>query len=140
MTATIAGTADTRPVFALLNTAAVSGIVREVSLWNTTATACTFRLVRFTGGTAGADQTEVKHRRSAPAASLTAKAGWTADVSAIDEDLGYRAELGAAIGSGVIWTFGAEGMETHDLGTTKGFGIIPVGTGQILRVHVTWDE
>lgn len=140
MTATIAGVAATRPIFALLNTASVSGIVREVALWNTTAVACEYRLVRFTGGTAGADQTEAKGRRSAPAASCVAKAGWTADVTSIDEDLGYCMQLGAAIGSSAILAFGGEGLETHDVGTTKGFGIIPIGTGQICKVYVAWDE
>jgi hypothetical protein len=138
MTATIAGT-SVLPNFALLNTAAVSGIVREVGLFNTTATACAYRLVRFTGGTAGAEQTEVKHRRSAPAAIVVPRAGWTATAT-IDEDLGYRLQLGAAVGSAAILSFGAEGIETHDLGTTKGIGFVPIGTGQICEVYFVWDE
>ncbi len=140
MTTTIAGVAATRPSFALLNTAGVTGVLREVGIFNTTAVACTYRLVRFTGGTAGADQTEVAHQTNSPTSSLVAKAGWTADVTSIDADMGYRAQLGAAIGSGVIWTFGADGIETHVVGTTKGIGIIPVGTGQICEVYFVWDE
>lgn len=138
MTATIAGT-SVRPIFALLNTAAVTGIVREIGLFNTTSTACVYRLVRITGGTAGTAQTESRHRRAAPAASCDARAGWTADAT-VDEDTGYRIELGAATGSGAILTFGDEGMETHDVGTTKGIGLVPVGTGQICEVYFTWDE
>ena len=138
MTATIAGT-SVRPIFGLLNTATVSGQLREVGLFNTTATACTYRLVQITGGTAGADQVERRHRRNAPAASCVAKAGWTADVTTVDEDLGYRMVLGAAIGSGAVLTFGGDGVEAG-LGTTVGLGLIPVGTGQVCEVYLVWDE
>jgi hypothetical protein len=138
MTATIAGT-SLRPIFGLLNAAAVTGVVREIGIFNTTSTSCVYRLVRLTGGTAGADQTEAKLQRDTPTASCVAKAGWTADAT-IDEDLGYRAVLGAAAGSGTIWTFGADGLETHDVGTTKGIGLVPVGTGQICEVYLVWDE
>jgi hypothetical protein len=138
MTTTIAGT-TVRPVFALLNTASVTGILREVSLWNTTNVACEYRLVRFTGGTAGAAQTESKYRRSAPPALLDARAGWTADAT-IDEDCGYRIYLGAGTGSAAILNFGELGEETHDVGATKGIGLVPVGTGQICSVTFAWDE
>lgn len=138
MTAAGAGT-SLRPIFGLLNTASVTGLIREVGIFNTTTTACTYRLVRFTGGTAGADQTESKLQRDTPTASCVAKGLWTADAT-IDEDLGYRAVLGAAAGSGTIWTFGADGLETHDVGTTKGIGLVPVGTGQVCEVYFVWDE
>ena len=138
MTASIAGT-SLRPIMGLLNTASVTGIIREIGLFNTTTTECVYKVVRITGGTAGADQTEIRLRRAAPAASCVAKAGWTADAT-VDEDTGYRMELGAAKGSGAILTFGAEGLETHDVGTTKGIGLIPTGTGQICEVYFIWDE
>lgn len=137
MTTTIAGTA-LRPVFALLNAAASSGLVREFHLFNTTTTACAFKVVKFTGGTAGAGQVEAKFRANAPAAVCAVVAGYTADVT-IDEDTGIRAELGAAVGSGVILPFGDNGLE-HGVGATKGIGLIPIGTGQILEVAVIWDE
>lgn len=137
-TATIAGT-SVRPIFGLLNTASVSGIIRQVAIWNTTVTECEFQLVRFTGGTAGTDLTETRRRRAAPAAECVGKAGWTADAT-IDENVGDRIYLSAAKGSGAFLNFGAEGLETHDLGTTKGFGMIPVGTGQIVEYMVEWEE
>jgi hypothetical protein len=137
MTATIAGT-SLRPNFGLLNTASVSGLVREVAIYNTTAIACVYKVVKFTGGTAGADQTEGKHRANSPAASCVAKAGWTADAT-IDEDTGVRASIPATVGAGVILTFGDNGLE-HAIGATKGIGLIPVGTGQVCEVAVTWDE
>lgn len=139
MTATIAGT-SLRPIGALLNTASVTGVLREVGVFNTTSTACIYKLVRFTGGTAGADQSEVRWRRGSPAASCVAKAGWTADASSVDDDNLGRFELGALAGSGAILTFGGEGIETHDVGTTKGIGLIPSGTGQIVEFYYVWDE
>lgn len=138
VTAAGAGT-SVRPIVALLNTATVTGILRECGLFNTVAVECVYRLVRLTGGTAGADLTETRHRRAAPAASCVAKGLWTADAT-IDEDAGYGFELAAAKGSGVVLTFGEEGLETHDVGTTKGIGLVPVGTGQICEAYFVWDE
>lgn len=137
MTAAGAGT-TVRPIFGLLNTATVSGQLRQLELYNTTATACTYRLVQFTGGTAGGAQVERRQRRNAPAASCTAFGLWTADAT-IDEDMGYGWTLGAAIGAGVIETFGGDGMEAG-LGTTVGIGVVPVGTGQVCEVTFVWDE
>jgi hypothetical protein len=137
MTAAGAGT-SLRPIFGLLNTATVSGLVREIGLTNTTNTACAYRVVAFTGGTAGADQAETSFRANAPAATCVAKGLWTADAT-IDADFGYRIELGAAAGAGGILTFGDNGLE-HDLGTTKGLGLVPIGTGQVCEVYFVWDE
>lgn len=137
MTAAGAGT-TVRPIFGILGTATMSPVLREVGLFNTTTTACTYRLVNFTAGTAGTGQTERKHRRNAPAATATTFGLWTADAT-VGEDTGYRMVLGAAIGSGAILTFGAEGLET-ELGSTSGLGLVPVGTGQVCEVYFVWDE
>lgn len=137
MTAAGAGT-TLRPVLGILSTASVSPLLREVAMFNTTAVACTYRLVNFTGGTAGAGQVERRHRRNAPAATSTVFGLWTADAT-IGEDTGYRMVLGAAVGSGAILTFGDTGLEA-ELGATSGLGLVPVGTGQICECYFTWDE
>jgi hypothetical protein len=137
MTAAGAGT-SVRPVLAILSTASVTGILREVHLFNTTATACAFKVVSLTGGTAGAAQVERKGRVNGPAAILTAFGLWTADATIV-EDCGYRAQLAAAVGSGAILTFGADGLETA-LGSTAGIGLVPIGTGQVVEVNFVWDE
>lgn len=136
-TAAGAGT-NLRPIQGLLGTATVSVILREITWTNTTATACTYRLVNFTGGTAGAGLTERRHRRNAPAATGTAFGLWTADAT-IGEDTGYRAVIGAGGGNGASLTFGAEGLES-ELGATSGLGLVPVGTGQVVEVFFVWDE
>lgn len=137
--ATIVGTAA-RPIAGLLMTATVSGVLREVHLFNETVTACTYGLYNFTGGTAGTDVTERKHRRNAPASSCQAKNGWTADAT-IGEFTGYAFELGAAIGSGGIFTFGDEGLE-GELGATSGLGIVLIAGAPASgpRWCLVWDE
>lgn len=137
MTAAGAGT-TARPIFGILGTATFAPVLREIGMFNTTATACTYRLVNFTGGTAGAGLTERKHRRNSLAATSTVFGLWTADAT-IGEDTGYRAVLGAGAGNGAILTFGDTGLET-ELGATSGLGLVPIGTGQVCEVFVVWDE
>lgn len=137
MTAAGAGT-SARPILGILSTASVSPVLREVGLFNTTTTACTYRLVNFTGGTPGTGQTERKHRRNSAAATAAVSGLWTADAT-IGEDTGYRLVVGAAVGAGGILTFGAEGVEA-ELGATSGLGLVPVGTGQVCEVYFVWDE
>lgn len=137
MTAAGAGVA-LRPSLGILATATMSPVLREIGIYNTTATACTYRLVNFTGGTAGAAQTERKHRRNAPAAIAAVFGLWTADAT-IGEDTGYRAVIGAGAGNGSVITCGDTGLEA-ELGATSGLGLVPVGTGQVCEVYFVWDE
>jgi hypothetical protein len=138
MTAAGAGT-TVRPIFGILSTAAVTPQLREVGLFNTTVTACTYRLVYVTGGTPGATVTAYSHRATSLATpTVLAKQLWTADAT-VTADTGYRMVLGAAIGSGAILTFGDDGL-SNPLGATIALGLIPVGTGQVCEVYFVWDE
>src|SRR5688572_1746764 len=109
--ATIVGSA-TLPFVSLYNTAAVNAHLREVHVYNTTATgAFDVALCRLsTLGTAGAGLTEVALEGYAQAAACTAFAGHTVAPTLVD--LGYRKTMGAAVGDGVIWTF------NNDIGVT----------------------
>lgn len=126
-----------RPCMAILSTATVTPILREIAFTNTTATACTYRLVNFTGGTAGGGLTERKHRRNAPDSVVLGFGLWTADAT-IGEDTGYRAVVGAGAGNGAYLTFGDTGLEA-ELGATSGLGLVPIGTGQICEIFFVWD-
>jgi hypothetical protein len=54
--------------------------------------------------------------------------------------LSRQASIGAAIGAGVIFTFGEDGF-ILDNATTSGVVITcPSGTGQILDFYIVWDE
>jgi hypothetical protein len=113
--------------------------LREVGIFNTTATACAASLVRFTNATGvGTGLTEVLWDPEGPAPNATGFAGHTAD-GAVGSPI-RQASLPAAIGGGVVFTFG-EGGILISAGTANGVGIIcPTGTGQILDYYFDWDE
>lgn len=135
--ATIAGT-SALPLVSLYGTASVSAEILEIGLWNTTANAVTVAAVRLSStGTQGAGLTEVPEDDPVHVALATGFAGHTAGPTIGGEV--RRATLGAAVGSGVIWTF-APGLEI-ERATTAGVGIIvPTGTGQILDYYISWIE
>lgn len=134
---TVVGT-TVRAIASVFATASVGFTLREVGVFNTTAVAVAVALVRFTNATGvGAGLTEVDFDPG-KLVIATGFAGHTAD-GAVGSP--YRqASLGAAIGSGVIWTFGDSGIIVP-VGTANGIGIIiPTGTGQILDYYYEWDE
>lgn len=137
-TSTNGGTAA-RPVGGVMGIASRSGFLREVGIFNTTATACAFRLARLTAaGTPGTALGEVQYETGDDAPDLTAFNSWSADAT-ISADSIRRAQLGAAIGSGVIWTFGGRGV-LIPAGTANGIGIVPIGTGQVVEFYLEWME
>jgi hypothetical protein len=139
MTAAGAGTTAVRPIFGILATAAIAPKVREIGLFNTTAVACTYRIVAVTGGTPGSTVTAYADDLGILGTpSCLAKQLWTADVSSV-LDTGYRMVLGAAVGSGAILTFGDNGLRCA-LGATIALAVMPVGTGQVCEVYMVWDE
>ena len=79
-----------------------------------------------------------EYDENAPPPLSTGFAGHTADGGT--GQVIRQASLGAAIGSGVIWTFGDAGLVIV-LGTANGIGIhCPTGTGQICDYYIDWDE
>ena len=130
----------TLPIIALAASSTVGAKVREIGVTNTTATAVALKLVRLTtAGTPGTALVETAHAVNAPAASCTAANTYSSTGPTL-VDLGYRASLGAAIGSGVIWTFGDSGLEI-DAGTANGIGVVVEnGTGQACQAYIVWDE
>jgi hypothetical protein len=135
---TIAGTA-TLPQFSLYAVANVHPRVREIGIFNTTATAFVVALMRLsTAGTPGAAKVEVPEDDALRVADATGFDGHTV-APTLNGEL-RRASIGAAIGSGVIWTFGGGGLHIDD-GTAFGVGVIvPTGTGQISDYYISWDE
>ena len=130
----------TLPVISIYSAAAVSPKLREIGAFNTTNTAVDIKLVRLTtAGTQGTGQTEAKYDDTSAAASATVFTTHTV-APTLGDDLGYRASLGAAIGAGVIWTFGDSGLRMP-VGTGNGIGVIVEnGTGQALQAYIVWDE
>lgn len=110
----------------------------EVGVFNTTATAVAIALRRVSAvGTPGSGQTVVYESDSAQTALVTPKDTWTVTPTFVAGNVRV-ASLGAAVGSGVVWTFG--GLVIPN---TTGDGIvlsILTGTGQICDVSFAWDE
>lgn len=132
----------TLPIGSLYATAAVRPKLVEVGVFNTTATAVVIGLIRVTTtGTQGSTITAAYEDDSSQTAVATAK-----DTHTVAPTLGGKirqAALGAAIGSGIIWTFGSGKTAGLVIPNTTGDGIalyIPTGTGQICDVNFTWDE
>lgn len=134
---TVVGT-TVRAIASVFATASVGLKLREVGVFNTTSTAVAVSLVRFTNATGvGAGLTEVDYDAASPAIA-TGFAGHTAD-GAVGSPF-RQASLPAAVGGGVIWTFGDSGLLIA-VGTANGIGIIcPTGTGQLLDYYFDWDE
>lgn len=127
------------PGVSLYATAGVRPVVREVGVFNTTVTAFLAALNRLTTlGTAGAGLTEAKETDTTQAAVSTGFAGHTVGPTITDEIRRYS--CGAAIGSGIVWTFGDRGLVIPNT-TADGLGIIcPTGTGQVFDYYISWDE
>lgn len=133
----------TLPLGSLWSTAAVRPRLVEVGVFNTTATAVTVSLARFSAGTGtkGSAVTAVYENDNSQANVATIANTHTVTPTTISAAL-RTAPLGAAIGSGVIWTFGGGRTEGLILpnATTDGIGIVSIGTGQVVAISFTWDE
>lgn len=114
--------------------------VTEVGVFNTTATALQVALVRLT--TAGTSSAVTAIFGSDDSATIVATPRNTHSSTGPTITAGNIriASLGAAIGSGVIWTF-AERDLVIPTAVTQGIGLVTLnGTGQICDVYFTWVE
>jgi hypothetical protein len=123
----------------LYATTGVRPNVREIGVFNTTATAVAVAICRASAtGTQGAGLTEVCQDDDSHTIIATAFNTHTADAT-VGSPV-RQASLGAAIGSGVIFTFGGDGL-VIDNATTAGLVITcPTGTAQHLDFYIEWTE
>jgi hypothetical protein len=113
--------------------------VLEVGVFNTTSAATVAALGRFTtAGTPGSGFTELcEDADYTPVGTLFDSHTSTAPTLA---GTFVRGILGAAVGSGLIWTFGAKGLIVPQ-GTANGVGLyVPSGTGQVWDFYYVWEE
>ncbi len=129
----------TLPIISLYAAAAVGGAIREIGVFNTTAVAVALKLSRLdTAGTKPAALTDGEYDQDGPVASCTVHLTHTVGPT-IDEEF-RRVTLGAAIGSGIIWTFGDKGLIVP-VGVANGIGlVVAVGTGQVCDAYIDWEE
>ncbi len=131
------------PVASLFPGPSVNGMIREIGIFNTTTTAFDVKLARITAGpgTLGAGLVEAcitNPNDTTACMAFTTSTGGTP----VFVDLGYRASIGAAIGSNMIWTFGDVGMLLPaTAGTLNGVCILPENAAtQAAQVYFVWDE
>ncbi len=131
--------AATTPQMSLYSPAGSRLIVKEVHVFNTTATALSVALVALTtAGTQGASIDEVEHELEGPPPLGTAFQGHTVDPTITVGEYA-RASLAAAIGGGVVWIFN-RGIIVP-AGVANGVGVTtPDGTGQICDITFIWEE
>ena len=119
---------------------AVGGIrLIEVGVFNTTTSAvCVGLVLATTAGTKAGSITPVCE--DDPSYAVKGTVNTSQSAGATVGAAVRQASLGAAIGSGVIWTFGPHGV-WRDQGTGNGFVInCPTGTGQFLDFYWCWEE
>lgn len=113
--------------------------VVEVGVFNTTTTAFAAALQRYSaGGTAGAAITE--QSEDPEYTPRTVATGVNSTAATLAGGPYAQASIGAAIGAGIIWTFGGRGLKVAGA-TDGGMTIfVPTGTGQHFDFYWVWDE
>lgn len=111
----------------------------EAGFFNTTTTAVNIALNRYTvSGTVGAAITaKCEDDTFVP---LTVATGVNSTDATVTAGSFVSASLGAAIGAGVIWTFGGKGLRGPGTTDNGMICIIPNGTGQHLDFYWVWEE
>jgi hypothetical protein len=134
----------TLPLGSLYASTTVRPLLVEVGVFNSTALAVVVALVKLSAGTGTRGATVTAQYEDDDSQSAIAGVFNTHTVAPTTISTAIRqATLGAAVGSGVIWTFGGgktAGLVIPNL-TTAAIGIIiPTGTGQVCDISFTWDE
>jgi hypothetical protein len=131
----------TLPFASLYGTAGSKQRIVEIGIFNTTTTACAIKLVRLsTIGTRGTAITPGATDQSDPA-TVQATAYQAHSVAPTFTDIGRRAQIGAAIGAGIIWTWNDNELTIAAASVNAGIGLIgDGGTPQILDWYIKWYE
>lgn len=140
-TATTTPTALRGPHLVGLDSDTVNGEIHilEVGVSNYIATAVTLALRRLTGGTSGADLTEVLGAPGSRLPDAVAKQVHTADATGGGEIC--RTTLAAAIGASWAWTFAKGDLVIPAAATPNQIGIVaPEGSGIHFDYYIKWLE
>lgn len=131
----------TLPLIALVGASTIRPHIWEIGVFNTTTTAVALKLVRITtAGTPGTAVSAYATHVPEDTAPVAAVRGTYTSTGPTITDAGYRTVLGAAIGSGCIWTFGDTGLVLPAV-TAAGVGIVVEnGTGQACQAYFCWSE
>jgi len=135
-----AAASATLPAGSLYAPAGSRLLLKEVHVYNTTATALMVALRAFTAtGTQGAGITEIEWDNEGPTPTGTVFDSHSVTPTITAGEYA-RASLGAQIGAGVVWVFSGRGLFIP-AGTGNGIGVLtPDGTGQVCDLTFVWDE
>lgn len=113
--------------------------VMEIHAFNTASTECEYNIVRLdTAGTKPAAVLDAPYHPGGPVAEGGVHGTHT--VGPTIDEIFERLIFGAAIGAGVILTFGKEGLLIPK-GVANGIGIVlDTGVLQVLNVTFVWEE
>lgn len=126
------------PAMALISSATNRIELIEISIINTTATACVWGLWKIsTAGTPGTALTPAAHDVS-DVTSGTLRGVYTVTPT-VGVDMGYRFSIPGTIGAGVIRPFTPAGLVIPAT-AAAGIGLFPIGTGQLCYCDWTWHE
>ena len=129
----------TLPICALVGNGSVRATIREIAIFTTTSTAVDLTLCRVsTAGTPGSSATALTETEGAASATATFK-GTYSSTAPTTSVVGKRVQLGAAVGSGVVWTF-PNGLVIPATSNAAVGVIVSTGTGQACVVSFTWEE
>lgn len=114
----------------------------EISIVNTTSTACIWKLMKIsTAGTPGTSLTSCAHDVGDTTSGVV-KQAYSSTAPTAGLDYGYRFRIPANVGAGVVRVFNLGGMGLVIPATAAaGIGLfIESGTGQLCDVDWTWIE
>jgi hypothetical protein len=131
---------STLPIFGLHNTATVNANILEIGVFNTTAVAVSFELLRVSTIGTGTAVTAVLHEAVGGAAACLPKKDFSSTAPTKVTGAIMAFTLGASVGSAFVLTFGGHGVSTGLGGTGNGLCLFPVGTGQACDVYFVWEE
>jgi hypothetical protein len=140
-TVTTTAGSTTLPVAALIGGTGAFIRIRQIEVFNTTATAVTLLLCRLsTAGTPGTAATSRLSNSSDTATAVGALRNTYTSTAPTTTELGRKFPLGAAIGSGIILPF--EDYElTIPATAAAGIGLLVAsGTGQVVETSWVWQE
>lgn len=130
----------TLPISSLYGGTAGRLKLRQLDIFNTTATAVSLKLVRVTAaGTPGTGLTEMPWDQADVAATATAFNTHSVTPTITAGDL-FRWVLPAAIGGGIIETFPEPGFIVPATANNGLAILVSAGTGQACEVTWTWEE
>ena len=138
--ATTAGS-TTLPIFNLVGGTGARLFIREIGISNSTVTEVDVVLARFTtAGTTGTSATTREMDEGDVVASVGVLKTNYSSTAPTSAELGFGCWLGAAKGSGWIWTFAPRELVVPATASNGVGALVGSGTGQVLRAYVKWEE